>query len=470
MDSVIKRHSCSPSPLTLFRRQSIYLRNNLVLTIERTKIISRLAFPISIALSSAFTMALIDLAMVGTLGNTAIAALGLSVFSNTLVLASVAGIAPAVQGLVARRRGEGSTEPTCLPLNSGLLVALLVGTPLTIICWLFSPFFFSLISSDPAVIKIGVPFLRTLYVGIIAVGMNCAFKGYWAGIEKPNIYMLIVLFMNCLNILLNYILIFGHFGVPALGATGAAISTVLSLYAGVITNFAIASLRFRSDGFLNTKPERSFLGRIIKLGLPATLQDFFLAASYIVFFWMVGQVGTVELAAANVLVRLTMILFLLAMSLGMASATLVAKAVGEGDLAGAAQWGWDAGKLGVIGITLLGVPLFIFPELFLSIFLTDPHAISIAVTPLRIVAGTSGLGSMIYVLAYTLYSVGDGKRVTMISFGTQWVFFLPAVWIVGPYLRYGLSQIWLVHMAHGVIGTALITAIWADGRWKKIRI
>ena len=415
-------------------------------------------------------MALIDLAMVGRLGNNAIAALGLSVFSNTLVLSFVSGIAPAVQGIVARRAGEGSKEPKCVPLNSGLLIALIVGIPLTVFCWLFAPLFFSLISSDPGVTKIGVPFLRSLYVGIVAVGMNCAFKGFWAGMERPNVYMLIVLVMNVLNTLLNYVLIFGHFSAPAMGATGAAVSTVLSLYTGVIINTVVAYLCCRRSGFLSFKPQRSLFARLIKLALPATIQDFFLSASYIVFFWMVGQVGTVELAGANVLVRLTMVLFLLAMSLGMASATLVSKAVGEGDFAGATQWGWDAGKLGVIGITLLGLPLFIFPQAFLSIFLTDLHAISIAVAPLRIVAATSGIGSMIYILAYTLYSVGDGTRVTMVSFGTQWVFFLPAVWIVGPYLRYGLLQIWLVHMVHGMIGAGLITAIWADGRWKKIKI
>jgi len=441
-----------------------------MLTIPRIKAISKLAFPISIALSSNLVMSLIDLAMVGRLGNHAIAAVGLSVFSNSLVLAFVNGIAPAVQGLVARRRGEGSTEPRCVPLNGGLLTALVVGTPLTIICYLFSSLFFSLISSDPEVTRIGVPFLRTLYTAIIAVGMNAAFKGYWAGMEKPNVYMLIALFMNCLNVFVNYVLIFGHFGAPALGAIGAAIGTVSSLCVGVIINFGIVFFRFRNDGFLRAKPEGALLTRIFQLGLPATLQEFFFSAGYIAFFWLVGQVGTAELAAASVLVRISLVLLIMAGSLGMASATLVSKTVGEGDLAGAAQWGWDSGKLGVIAITLLGLPLLLFPRLFLPIFLSDPHTISIAVIPLRLLAATAGLGSLIWVFAYTLYTVGDGNRVMMISFSTQWMFFLPAVWLVGPHLHYGLLQISLVQQVYGLIATVLITAIWADGRWKRTKI
>ena len=114
-----------------------------MLTRSRVATITRLAFPMCVALSSTLMMALIDLAMVRPLGNRAIAAVGLSVFSNTLVLAFVLGIAPAVQGLVARRRGQGSTEPRCVPLNGGLVTAVIVGIPLTIICWIATPYFFA---------------------------------------------------------------------------------------------------------------------------------------------------------------------------------------------------------------------------------------------------------------------------------------------------------------------------------------
>jgi len=349
------------------------------------------------------------------------------------------------------------------------LTALIVGIPLTIVCCLSSHFFLSLISSDPEVTRIGVPFLRTLYIGVIAVGINVAFKGYWVGIEEPHVYMWIALLMDGLNVLVNYVLIFGHFGARPLGATGAAIGTVSALYVGVIINLAIAYSRFRRDGFLKARPERALLTHIFKLGLPATLQTFFYSAGYVVFLWLVGQVGTTELAAASVLVRMAEVLLLLALSLGSASATLVSKTVGEGDFAAAAQWGWDSGKLGVIGITLLGFPLVLFPRLFLSIFLSDPHTMSIALIPMRLVGATAGIGSLIWIFAYTLSSVGDGNRVALVSFSMQCLF-LPVVWVVGPYLHHGLLQIWLVQMAYGALATLFITAIWAEGRWKRIKI
>lgn len=441
-----------------------------MITADRIRTISRLAFPNTIALSSSLVMMLVDLAMVGTLGNSAVAAVGLASFSNTLILALVAGAAPAVQGLVARRRGEGSTEPKCLPLNAGLLFVLLLGVPLSLICHFLSPFFYAAISSDAEVTRIGTTYLQILFVAIVAVGVNNAFKGHWNGMERPKVFMLIVIGMNCLNIFLNYVLIFGNLGAPALGVTGAAIATVVSLHAGAIINCAVVSLRWRNEGFLTARPQRALLSRIFQMGVPATLQEFFFSAGYIVFFWIIGQVGTAELAATNVLVRVTMVLTLLAMAMGMTSATLVSKAVGQGDIAAATQWGWDSAKIGVISISLLGLPLLLAPKFFLALFLTDPATIDLATIPLQMQAATTGIASLIYILSYTLYSVGDGNRVLMISFSTQWFIFLPAVWVVGAYLDYGLLQIWFVNMFYGALATVLITAIWVDGRWKTIKL
>src|SRR5580765_7857894 len=442
----------------------------LMSTSERMTAIFKLALPISLSQGSTLLMALIDLAMVGRLGNKAVAALGLAVFSNSLILASVEGLSSSIRGIVARRRGERSTEVRCLPLTAGILIALVVGIPLAAICSLLSPFFFSLISSDPDITRIGIPLLRTLNLGITAVGMQYAFSGYWTGIEKPRIYMSVVLFMTCLNTLLNYIFIFGHFGAPALGATGSAISTVFSLYAGVIIHCLILQFSFRGDGFLSAKPGRGLVMRIVRLGLPINVAAFFFASGYVVFLRMVGQIGTAELAAANVLVRITMVLGIVSTSLGRASATLVSRTIGEGDLVSATKWGWTAGKLGVIGITALGLPILFFPKAFLSIFLSDPHTMDVANIPLRLEAATAGIFSLMYIFGYTLNSLGDGKRIMIVSLTTQWLLFLPAVWFVGPYLHYGLLQLWFVQVAYSLLATVLITGLWMDGRWKTIKI
>jgi putative MATE family efflux protein len=415
-------------------------------------------------------MSLVDLAMVRPLGSRATAAVGLAVFGNALTLAFMAGVGPAVQGLIARRRGERSTDAQCLPLNAGISTVLMVGVPLTVLVYFLAPFFISRISSDPEVTRIAVPFVRTLYTAMIAVGTNYAFKGFWTGMERPNVYMKIVLFINVLNFFGDYVLITGRWGFPALGATGAAVSTAFSLYVGVIINFTLTWLRYRPEGFLTAKPDKPLLVRIIKLGLPLTLQELFGAAGLLVFYWLVGQIGTAELAAMNVELRVGIIVSFLAVSVGNASATLVGRSLGAGDPSGASDWGWDAVKLAFIAITLLSLPLVIFPRYFLSIFLSDPHTLEIAIVPWQLVIGVSGALSLLFVFGYTLVSLGDGGRVALAIVGTYWVLLLPAVWVVGPYLHYGLLQVAILQVAYSTLAQAIIVGLWVGGRWKTIRI
>jgi MATE family multidrug resistance protein len=441
-----------------------------MLTADRVQTIARLALPNTIALGSTMIMGLIDLVMVAGFGNAAIAAVGMAGFCYTLVVSLVFGIEPAVQGIVARRRGERSDEPASVPVNAGLLLAFILGVPLTALCYVATPFMLELVTSESEVVAVGTPYLQLLFLAIVPVAIDQALAGYWNGVERPKVQMTIIVLMSVLNVVFNYAFIFGELGAPRMGVAGAAVGTVVSYWVGVSINAVLVYLHFRGRKFWQLARARSQVLHIFKLGLPSTMQQFFFSAGYLLFFAMIAELGTAELAAGNMLVRITMVLVLLAMSLGVASATLVSKAVGEGDPEGAAAWGWDCAKLGVMWITALGLPMLVWPEAFLALFLQDVHTTTIATWPLRMVAATTGLGSLIYIFAYTLYSVGDGNRVVLISFSTQWFIFLPAVWLVGPYLKYGLTQIWLVQMVYGMLATVLITAVWMQGRWKTIKI
>ncbi len=430
----------------------------------------KLTLPITLGLGSSFIIVFVDLAMVGKLGTAAVAALGLSIFCYSLFTAFLMGLIPAVQGIVARRRGGSGEESVSLPLNAGLVLALIIGVPLTILGYVITPQLFSLISSDPEVNKEGIPYLRALYLTLVGVGLNNAFTGFWNGLARTRVYMFNFVFVTCLHIALNYVLIFGKFGAPALGVAGAGIASALSVYAGTLIYFLVTWLYFWKHGFLRIRPERSLIRLLFNLGLPNCLREAFFALGYVVFFWMIGLAGTAELAAANVIVRTTLVLLLFANALAMASATLVSNTLGKGDLVGATEWGWDSTKLGIIWFALLGLPLLIFPEQYLALFLSDPHTIAIAIIPLQMTSVLTALASLVYVLGYTLISLGDGKRVLIASLVTQWIFFLPAVWVVGPYMNYGLLGIWLVQLVYCVLGAAIITTLWTDGRWKRIEI
>lgn len=439
-----------------------------MITFDRSKKILQLSLPVAVGLGSSLIMVFVDLAMIGSIGTDALAAIGLAGFSYTIILSFVSGVAPAVQGIVARLHGQNSDEPSCLPLNAGLLLVLLIGVPISTACYFLTSTYFSAISAYADVVAQGVPYLKALCFAVVAVGLNQAFQGFWTGISKTKIYMFNVVLVNCLNIFLNYVFIFGNFGAPELGTGGAGIATAIAVYFGTSLYFLQTIIFHKKNGFLTVRPHFTLVKRIFRVGIHENVREIVFSLGYLVFFWMVGMIGAKELAATNVLVRVGLILVVFSRALGVASSTLVSQALGRGNFDDASQWGWETGKVGVITITILGLPMLLFPEWFLSIFLSDPETIAMSVIPMQLTGGLAGLASLIYIYAYTLVSLGDGKRVVVVSFATQWVIFLPVVWIVGPYLNFGLLEIWLVQIAYGLLAAGIFTALWHGGRWKNI--
>lgn len=437
----------------------------------RFKTILNLAIPIVVALLSSNIMMLVDLAMVSSLGNNAIAAIGISIFLSSTILSFVIGFSPVVQGMVARRRGENSTEAKCIPLNNGLFLVLLMGIPISTVCFIFSPFLLSIVSSDVDVLSDATPYIRSLFVVAICGGMNSVFGSFWNGIARAKIFMFVILVINCVNIFLNYVLIQGNLGAPALGTLGAGIASVISTALGTIIYFVITFRLYKQDGFLAIKPEKALLNRIFRYGLPGSIIGASLSLGYIVFYWMVGHVGTSELAATNIIIRIGLFAGIFPQALGIASTTLISNTLGKGDPAGASRWGWDTAKVAIIWhIIFVGLPLFVFAEEILSLFLTDSETLRIAIKPLQLFAISGTYATLVFIFANTLTSLGDGKRVLIVTFTTQWLIGLPIIWLIGPYLNYGILEIWYVRIAYGVIATALIVSFWNDGRWKEIKL
>ena len=168
------------------------------------------------------------------------------------------------------------------------------------------------------------------------------------------------------------------------------------------------------------------------------------------------------------IVRIYSLLNLFPMALGSVAATLVSGAIGQGDLKSANEYGWLTAKLGVVVVTLLALPLVLAPHWVLSFFIVDPNLVVATALPLQIVGITSGLTSILFIFAYTLITIGDVNRVLAISFGSQWLFFLPVVWFIGANLNYGLLEVWIVHTIYALLATAMIAAVWSGGRWKQI--
>lgn len=413
---------------------------------------------------------LVDTYMVGKLGDAALAAVGLGGFASFMSFALLMGVSTGVQATSSRRKGEGNIEEMANPLNTGLAMVFTLGVPLMAILYFAIPHLYPFLNPDPEVVKLGSDYLQIRILALVAITINFCFRGYWNAIDNAKFYMGTLVFAHSTNVVLNYLLIFGNFGFPALGVRGAALGTTISLSLGSLIYFFLGLKYARANGFLSRFPSVQEIWAMFKLSLPAGIQQFFFSAGFTAFYWIIGQVGTSELAAANVMVNIILLAILPGLGLGMTAATLVGQALGRREPEDASIWGWDVTKVGSLMISVIVIPMWAFPEIILSAFLKDPDTLALAITPMRL----TGLGITFdcagLILMGALQGAGDTRTTMKISVLLQWVVFLPFAYILGPVLGHGLLTLWGCYLTYRLIQAGLFARLWIQGKWQQIEV
>lgn len=441
-----------------------------MLSAARVRTILTLGLPIVGGMLSQNLLNVVDTAMVGSLGDVALAASGQGSFLNFLAIAFVTGLSAGVQAMAARRKGEGRLRETAVALNGGLLLSLAIGLPAGALLFLLAGELFGLVSDDPAVVAAGTPYLQARLLAMAAAGMNFSWRGYWNGVGRSTIYLRSIVVMHIANITLNWVLIYGNLGAPALGVTGAGIASALATWIGTAWYFAQGLVLARPHGFLRGLPDLATMRTMLRLSLPSGLQQTLFALGFTVVLWIVGQVGTAELAAANVLITVSMVAMLPALGLGLAAASLVGQALGRGDTQDATAWGWDVARLASTSLAVIALPGLLFPDLVLGLFLHDPQTLALARLPLRLIAASIAAEGVAMVLINALLGAGDNRRVLLVSVGVQWGLGIPLTWLLGPGLGFGLTGIWVAQVAYRLVWAGSYALLWRGGAWQRLRV
>lgn len=438
--------------------------------LDRRNRIFGLALPIVGGMVSQNLLNIVDTAMVGFLGDAALAAVGLGGFVVFMCQALILGVSTGVQSSAARRKGEGRPERAAAILNAALILVVVAAPMFSVVLIQLAETVYPFLNSDPAVIERGVPYVEWRLGAIVFVGMNFAFRGYWNAMDLSRIYMKTLIFMHATNIILNYALIFGNFGAPELGVTGAGMASAISMAVGTMIYFYLGLKHIRKDGFLRCMATRAETVSLIRISVPSGLQQLFFATGLVAMFWIIGRIGTPELAAANVLITVLLFAILPGLGLGLAAATLVGQALGRGQPDDAYRWAWDVAKVTVVLLTILGLPMWIAPDLVSSIFIHDPSTRELARWPLRIMGLTMPIEAIGFAFMHGMLGAGDARRVMMVSAGIQWILFLPLAFLIGPVLGYGLLGVWVWQGVTRSLQAWLFLTMWRGRKWQQIEV
>ena len=413
---------------------------------------------------------LVDAGMVSQLGEAELAAVGLASFVNFVAAAIFMGFSSGVQATVARRIGEGNESIAANPLNGALLLIFLSTIPVSWILINFSSDILGILNNDPKVIQEGSQYLDARLIGIMAIGMNFSFRGYLSAIKMTEFYFKTIVTMHIINIILNYLLIFGNFGFPELGAQGAGLGTTISLFAGTLIYFWLTAKHTKQYGFGAHLPKMETIRNLVRISIPSSMQQLFFALGFTTFFWIVGLMGTAELAAANILTTLTLVAILPSIGFGMSAATLVGQAIGRKEIDDAYQWAWDTSKIAAFSILLISLPMLFLPQTILEIFFDNQDTIDMATLPLQLVGIAIIIDAYNLVLMSALQGAGATRITMIVSIVCQWLIFLPLAWVIGPYMGMGLTAIWLTQGLYRLLQLFWFVSLWRKKEWSKIKV
>ena len=301
---------------------------------ELARRVWRLAYPIILGNLSQILLGVVDTAMLGRLSPAALAAAGIGTITYFLVISTLGALSMGTQALTARRHGERSFVQCGQALDNSLAFALVLGGMFTLSSpWLarsLSP----LLESGPEMGRLLREYMEYRFYGAAFALCNLAFAGFFNGIGKTKVRMTAAIIRTVTNVLLDWLLIFGNLGFPKLGVKGAAIASTLATALAFLFYLGVSLGRGYRPTYRYFRPanvDLTWVGKIVRLSLPLMLRSLVGMGGYLAFFWIVGRIGTVEVAASNVIRSLLSVSWMFGSSMGVAATTLVGQNMGAGE-------------------------------------------------------------------------------------------------------------------------------------------
>lgn len=412
------------------------------------KKILHVALPAIAGLSTQMVVSLVDSAMVGRLDEAtyALAAMGIGVLATWALISFFSSLATGIHVVVARKFGEGDYISCGITLNNSLLMAILVGAVVAMVGVFFSYPIAHLFATDEIVGNYASDYLYYRFMGIPFFLISVSFRGFFFGISKTKIFMFSGVITNFLNVIFNYIFIYGEFGAPRMGLAGAGLgSTLATTFDGIFytTIIFLPSYRKKFQNLKNLIINKSIISAILKISLPVSFQNVFILIGFLSFVSITGIIGTLQQAATQAVISTLFISFLPCFGFGIAVQTLVGNNLGARKFTLAKIYGFETAKVATIYTILLGFIFTIIPQYVLLIITNDQTIISTAAPSLRV----AGFAQIFYgigvVLANGLQAAGRSMYVMKSEVVTNLLIFVPLAYFLGVYLNLGLTWAWM---------------------------
>ncbi len=426
----------------------------------------RLALPVVLTQLGGGLVGMFDTIMVGHVDAYSLAAVS---FANSIfVIGFVAamGVPMAITPMVGQSDARGETDEVASILGNGLCFTLFFGTLISILLFAIVPLM-PLMGQEAEVIKLAKPYYCLQVISILPAMVFFCGKQFLEGLGNTKVAMWIMLFTNTLNIILNYILIFGHFGAPALGATGAGIASLAARTLSPLIIFVCIRKTKQWNMYLKmiqwSKINWSSIKEVAVVGLPIGGQSVLECLSFSISCIMVGWLGAVSLASHEIACQLSNITWMGIMGVGSATVIRVSHLYGVKDYENMRYCATASIHLAIIYELFTSLIIIGFCKQIPMIFTNDAAVIAMA-PALIICCGLYQISDGLQVIGLSiLRGMTDVKRPVVYSFLGYLVICIPIGYLLLTRTGLGAIGVWI-----GFITTLTTMAVLFLLRYKRL--
>lgn len=436
------------------------------------KSIWKISFPIILSGVAQNIVNVTDTAFLGRLGIVELGAAGNAGIFYYVLMVFGMGFTIGTQIIIGRRNGEGNLNAIGGLFNNGLFFLL----PLALLLFLFiqtlAPYILGQLTNSADILAASLDFLKVRSFGLGFAFLNFLFIAFYTGITQTKVLTYSTFIQAMVNVVFDYALIFGHFGLPEMGVKGAALASVISELAALIYFFSYSKKRLYFKKYLlfhQLKFEGKKLYKMLKVAFPVMLQNFMALTSWLAFFMIIEQIGEEELAVSHIVRSIYMVLMIPLFGFSSATSTLVSNIIGRGQKEQVLSLVKKVVLLS-LACTALFLPLTLFfPKEVTLIYTNNTDLLAASQSVLYVVSGSM----LFFSIAYITFSAVTGTGKTLYTLGIEFIsifIYLIGTYLLGVHYNLDLWIVWCSEFIYFTVMGSLAVLYLKFGNWRNASI
>lgn len=443
--------------------------------------IIRIAWPSFIELLLTQLASMVDMMMVGSMGGKAhpeigaqaLTAVGLTTQPKFLLMAAFIAMNTGVTALIARYKGQNDKEKANLVARQGLMLTFCITVILSVLGTVFArPMVIFMGSTEAHITNWATQYLQIQMIGFLTMALTTTITAALRAVGDSKTCMIYNLIANIVNVIFNWLLIYGNLGFPELGVAGASLATVIGQFVAFIIAFCVL---FRGNGFLKLefkrgfRPDKAVLGNISNIGFPAMAEQLLMRAGMIIFAKAVATLGTTAYATHMVCMNIQALSFMTGQAFAVSATTLVGQSLGKRRTDMAQAYCSRTRTIGFAFSILLVIAFCFFGGDIVGLYNSDPEIIRIGGRIMFFVAFLQPFQTSQFIVGGGLRGAGDTKSIAIIATITILII-RPVMSVLLIYLGFGLYGAWIALACDQLLRSAMVLIHYNNGKWKLIKI